>query len=200
MDGRALVDFLSYRSGFRRAEHGARWDQRTMKGYDDAFEFVIGAEGGFTDDPKDRGNWDTGTIGEGRLKGTKYGISAMSYPHLDIKSLSIDDAKAIYRNDYWQPVGCNYISYPKGLVIFDCAVNQGCKRAARFAQSACGAVVDGVIGRHSILALQVSPDAGFIDRFLALREDHYRHLSTFPRYGNGWLNRLEHVRKAAQEV
>jgi len=171
-----------------------------MKNYDDAFEFVIGAEGGFTADPNDRGNWDTGIIGQGNLKGTKYGISAMSYPHLDIEHLEIDDAKAIYRNDYWLPLGCNYISYPKALVIFDCGVNQGCKRAARFAQSATGSVVDGIIGQHSILAMQVSPDDGFIDRFLALREDHYRHLSTFPRYGKGWLNRLAHVRKAAMEV
>jgi len=166
-----------------------------MKDYDDAFLFVVGAEGGYTDDPNDRGNWDTGVIGEGNLKGTKYGISAMSYPHLDIANLTLGDAKAIYRNDYWHPLSCEYLSYPKALVMFDCAVNQGRRRAAKFAQAASGAVVDGIIGSHSINAIQSIDDDVFIDKFLELREDHYRHLSTFNRYGKGWLNRLEHVRK-----
>jgi len=168
-----------------------------MKGYDDAFEFVVGAEGGFTDDPNDRGNWDTGIIGQGNLKGTKCGISAMAYPHLDIKNLTQADIKALYRNDYWQPMYCDYYSYAKSVCMFDCAVNQGTKRAARFAQAASGAGIDGIIGAKSIGAIQSMADDDFINQFLALREDHYRHLSTFSRYGKGWLNRLEHAREEA---
>ena len=55
--------------------------------FDKAFDRLIGHEGEFTNDPKDRGNWTTGVIGRGQLKGTKFGISAMTYPHLDIINL-----------------------------------------------------------------------------------------------------------------
>jgi len=41
--------------------------------FDLAFDRVIGHEGGYTDDPRDRGNWTGGATGRGELKGTKYG-------------------------------------------------------------------------------------------------------------------------------
>ena len=65
--------------------------------FDQAFERLIGHEGNFTNDKDDRGNWTTGIIGKGQLKGTKYGISAMTYPQLDIKNLTLDQAKQIYK-------------------------------------------------------------------------------------------------------
>ena len=65
--------------------------------FDTAFANVIGLEGGYTDDPRDRGNWTGGTVGQGKLRGTKYGISAAAFPTLDIANLTLDAAKAIYR-------------------------------------------------------------------------------------------------------
>ena len=59
------------------------------------FDKLIGAEGGFQNDPKDRGNWTSGIIGKGECKGTKYGVSAMAYPDLDIENLTIEQAKKI---------------------------------------------------------------------------------------------------------
>lgn len=66
-----------------------------------AFERVVGHEGGFGADPKDRGNWTTGIIGQGQLNGSKFGISALSYPNVDIRNLTLDQAKAIYKRDFW---------------------------------------------------------------------------------------------------
>jgi len=168
-----------------------------MTNFERAYRFVVGAEGGFTNDPNDRGNWTSGIIGEGELKGTNKGISAMSYPNRDIEKLTDAEIAKIYESDYWHPMRCDYVSYPKGLVMFDCAVNQGRNRAARFAQSASGAVVDGIMGRNTIMAMQLTTDEIFVEKFLSLREDHYRRLSTFERYGKGWLRRIEHVRKEA---
>jgi lysozyme family protein len=54
-----------------------------------AFELLVGHEGGFTDDPRDTGSWTGGNAGAGQLKGRKYGISAASYPNLDIKNLQL---------------------------------------------------------------------------------------------------------------
>jgi hypothetical protein len=38
-------------------------------------------EGGLSMDERDPGNWTGGAIGKGELRGTKYGISAQTYPH-----------------------------------------------------------------------------------------------------------------------
>ena len=69
--------------------------------FDKAFDRLIGHEAGFTTDPKDRGNWTTGVIGKGELRGTKYGISAMTYPYLDIKNITLEYAKTLYKRDWW---------------------------------------------------------------------------------------------------
>lgn len=44
--------------------------------FEEAFDRLIGHEGGYSDDPTDNGNWTGGKRGAGLLKGTKYGIGA----------------------------------------------------------------------------------------------------------------------------
>ena len=78
-------------------------------GFDRAFEETIGLEGGFSRDPDDNGNWTGGRKGLGKLKGTKYGISAAQYPSLDIESLTLHGAKEICRRDYWSPLRLDYV-------------------------------------------------------------------------------------------
>ena len=78
-----------------------------------SFERVIGHEGEFTNDKNDRGNWTSGVIGEGELKGTKYGISAMSYPNLDIENLTLKQAQSIYFEDFWTGNGIDLL--PKAM-------------------------------------------------------------------------------------
>lgn len=66
-----------------------------MYNFKKAFELTVGHEGGYGNDKRDRGNWTTGVIGEGELKGTKYGVSAMSYPDYDIENLTLEQAEKI---------------------------------------------------------------------------------------------------------
>ena len=70
-----------------------------------AFGKVVHHEGGLSLDPNDRGNWTSGKIGRGQLRGTKYGVSAMSYPDRDIANLTLDDVQAIYAAAVWTPAG-----------------------------------------------------------------------------------------------
>ena len=51
-------------------------------------------------DPNDKGNWTGGEVAVGVLKGSRYGISAASYPSLDIPNLTEDEARSIYSRDY----------------------------------------------------------------------------------------------------
>ena len=61
--------------------------------FDKAFDRLIGHEGGFTNDSRDAGNWTGGKVGVGKLVGTKFGLSAATYPTLDIKNITIVEAK-----------------------------------------------------------------------------------------------------------
>jgi lysozyme family protein len=124
-----------------------------------AIDQVLGEEGGFTDNPKDRGNWTSGIIGVGELKGTKWGLSAMTYPHLDIKNLTREQAVQIYFDDWWTPGPYGLLrSQPLANKMFSFAVNGAAKEAAEMLQivvNACGRriQIDGVIGPQTLSAL-----------------------------------------------
>ena len=90
--------------------------------FERAFEMVIGAEGGYVNDPHDPG-------GE-----TKFGISKRAYPNEDIKALTIERARELYLRDYWLAAGCDQIAdEAMAMLLFDCAVNQGVGRAKQIA-------------------------------------------------------------------
>ena len=108
--------------------------------WNEAINFVLEQEGEYTLDPNDPG-------GE-----TKYGISKKSYPSLDIKNLSRQDAVEIYHRDFWVPCRCADLPRPYALAVFDSAVNQGTRVAIRLMQIALGVIVDGVIGPKTIAA------------------------------------------------
>lgn len=84
-----------------------------MSNFDRCFGIVVGIEAGYVNDPADPG-------GE-----TKFGISKRQYPTVDIKNLTIDQAKAIYLRDYWNTHGLESLEFGKALLVFDCAVNGG---------------------------------------------------------------------------
>jgi lysozyme family protein len=96
-----------------------------MSDFDTAFTNVVDAEKGLSTDPSDPGNWTGGAKGKGQLKGTKFGISAATYPAIDIAHLTLADAKTLYRRDYWIPAGCDALPWPLNYLLFDTVVNQG---------------------------------------------------------------------------
>jgi len=82
-----------------------------------ALDFTLQWEGSYVNDPDDKG-------GE-----TKWGISKRAYPEVDIKNLTREEALRIYQRDYWIAAGCDSLSYPMNVVVFDSAVNCGVARA-----------------------------------------------------------------------
>jgi lysozyme family protein len=158
--------------------------------FETAFARVIGHEKGYQNGFNDRGNWTSGQVGVGLLKGTKYGISAMSYPNLNIKALTVDDAKAIYYRDYWQTLRLDVLPQAVRFDMFDTAINSGRITAIKLLQRACGVAEDGVLGVVTIAtANKMQPeqlDAAFNGYRLLFICD----LSTWPDYGKGWVRRV----------
>ena len=131
-------------------------------------------------------------IGAGRCLGTKYGISAAAYPRLDIAALDLDDARAIYRRDYWDRVQGDALPPPLALLVFDAAVNNGVGRAVRWLQLAAGVKADAVVGPATLAAVAAyaGSGAGLLTEFQAQRMTFMAGLPTWRTFGLGWARRL----------
>lgn len=114
--------------------------------FDGAFALTVAAEGGFSIVRSDPGNWTGGAVGKGLLHGTKYGISAASFPTLDIAALTLEQAQSIYQARYWLAARCDLMPPMLAALVFDAAVNNGVGAAVGFLQYALGAKQDGAFG------------------------------------------------------
>lgn len=155
-----------------------------------AFNRVINHEGGYSDNPKDPGNWTGGAVKKGLLKGTKYGIAAVSYPSLDIKNLTLEEAKNIYKKDYWDKNNLDLFDKILAFQIFDAAVNHGNKQAVKFIQSLVGVTEDGILGSVTANAIKSENQKKLAIDYVASRIAFYTKLKTFNSFGKGWMNRM----------
>lgn len=146
--------------------------------FDEAFERVLGHEGGYTSGEGDPG-------GE-----TKFGISKRAYPHLDIASLTLEQAKGLYLTDYWQRARCDEYDPAIGFQLFDAAVNSGIGNAIRMLQRAVGVADDGWVGPVTLNAIRAASVADMALRFNAERLEFLTKLTTFERFGRGWARRV----------
>lgn len=152
-----------------------------MSAFDQAFEIVLGHEGGLTDNPNDPGGK------------TKYGISQRSYPDVDIANLTEDDAKAIYKKDYWDKLHLDTADPSLALIAFDAAVNNGVGAATKWLQGALGVAADGIIGSGTQAALAActgdKAHTALVDMH-ASRINMMAGLPTWKQFGKGWSKRL----------
>lgn len=168
--------------------------------FDKAFERLISHEGGFQNDRADRGNWTTGIIGKGKLKGTKFGISAMSYPTEDIENLTIERAKYLYKRDFWDRAKADEYHGAIAYQLFDMAVNHGNGNAIRMLQRAAGVLDDGSVGPMTLAAIAKQSLNDMLLLLNAERLEFYSRVSTFARYGKGWSLRVAgNLRFAAKD-
>lgn len=146
--------------------------------FETAFRFTIGAEGGYVNDVRDPG-------GE-----TNWGISKRSYPGVDIKSLTLDQAQAIYKRDYWQQASCERMPPKIAIAVFDAAVHHGPKTAIKLLQRALKVADDGEYGRITHGTLQSRDTNETLELLLSERAIYLTTCPAWPTYKRGWLKRL----------
>ncbi|WP_295408780.1 glycosyl hydrolase 108 family protein [uncultured Thiocystis sp.] len=156
-----------------------------MSRFHRCIDFVLLEEGGLVNHPKDPG------------KLTKFGISQRSYPRLDIRRLTVADAKAIYQRDFWDRIRGDALPVGLDLVVLDMAVNAGAVRAVQLLQQLCGVDDDGLIGSLTLAAIQDRPSADLIESYSRLRLTYYRSLKHWPTFGEGWEARVQRSRQMA---
>lgn len=160
--------------------------------FDLAFERIFDNEGGFQSDRADRGNWTSGKIGIGKLRGTKFGLAAMTYPDLDIENLTRLEAKEIYRRDWWEALGMDKLRPAVAYQMFDAAINHGMYNATRIVQRALKVKADGIIGPVTGSTIAETDLDDLLMRFLAERLVFMTEIATWGRYGRGWARRIAH--------
>ena len=83
-------------------------EKQEMSKFDEIIEGVLKHEGGYVNDPTDLG-------GE-----TNFGITKRFYPDVDIKNLTEEGAKEIYKRDYWDKNKVDDVPDDLKHIFFDC--------------------------------------------------------------------------------
>lgn len=166
--------------------------------FDRALPRVLEYEGGYTDDPRDPGNWTGGKVGVGQNKGTKKGIAAASFPDLDIKNLSDAKIAEIYRAKYWAKVRGDDLPPGVDFSVFDAAVNSGPSRSVKWLQAVLGVDQDGKVGDKETLPAVLKADpATTIKAHCAKRLGFVKSLAIWNTFGKGWSRRIADVEATA---
>ena len=160
--------------------------------FDSCFDRVFINEGGYQAMRGDRGNWTGGRVGVGELKGTKFGISAMSYPDVDIFNLTREQAKEIYYYDFWLLFDIDLMPSPIRFQLFDAAVNHGWNNTAKILQRALSVPVDGIVGPLTYNAAKTINAHTLQLKFIAERIKFFTKIKTFDEFGKGWMIRMTH--------
>lgn len=161
---------------------------------------IIRREGGFTNNPADRGGpTNLGITLEklGEWKGKPVSID-------DIRYLPEEIAREIYRHDFIEKPGFLAIDDLNLFdLVVDSAVNHGPERAAKFLQEALHVESDGDIGPKTLMVLSRSWTPQVYRDVVAARLRFYGRLISRDRddadkdglpdaseFASGWLNRL----------
>lgn len=180
---------------------------------------VLKSEGGFVNDPADRGGatnlgWSLRTLAiEGKIDLDHDGFADFDLDRdgdidgVDIRLLTVADAKALYRRCFWDRYKCGALPAPLDGALFDQAVNGGGKAAAKMLQRAINTVMkgrknyplllDGDIGPKTLGGLRAARKLVPIAKLLSLyREEaiaRYRAIVAADpkqqRFLKGWINR-----------
>ena len=168
------------------------------RGFAWAVSHTLEAEGFFSDHA-----WDPGGA-------TKYGITeavARRHGH-EVRDLTVEQAKEIYRKDYWNSLGLDEIaeaSWRVAMEIFDTAVNSGTARATRIAQEALVTIFDkklsidgkmGPVTRGALLQVIAKYEAQLVAALNGFQFAFYLWLirqghPAGQRAKKGWMRRLE---------
>lgn len=155
--------------------------------YDFILKQVLKYEGGKVDHPKDPGGK------------TAYGITQDTYDawrkrnsqsSADVFNISMDEVKAIYRQEYWDKINGDNLPSGIDMAIMDYAVNSGVSRAAKTLQAVVGVTQDGQIGPATIQATKTYVAMSVTNKRLAFMQS----LSIWSTFGKGWSARITDVK------
>ena len=181
--------------------------------FDKSILVLLQHEGGLVDHPADAAGI------------TNFGISLRflkEYPHVgdfdndgdvdaeDIKNMTIDDAKKIYKELWWDKYKYgNIVDQTIATKVFDASVNMGSKRAHKLLQAALNKAfglkltVDGILGPASIGVVNACTDdteqlllTAYCNQMWSFYQNIIAHNPKLKVFEKGWKNRAFSLSKA----
>jgi len=165
-----------------------------LTNFDQAVTQVLEAEGGFVNNPNDAG------------KATNFGITLAILKEYrkkdvtveDVKNLKVEEAKAIYKSVFWDPMKLDQIQSLKlAKTLFNLCVNMGPSQASKFLQRALKVKDDGVIGPKTIAAANGLPESKACLEVIKQAQIFYIHLvenkPSQITFLEGWINRTHEL-------
>ena len=131
--------------------------------FDQSVEHIFKSEGGYV-------------AKDGRSNApANFGINQNANPDIDVKNLTKDQAKEIYKERYWDKINADSLPENIRLVAFDTAVNQGVKTANRL----------------------IKESGGDLEKFTQLRIAEYKSLNQ-PENEKQWIDRATKAFEASK--
>jgi uncharacterized protein (TIGR02594 family) len=184
-----------------------RWPHAPVAQTSDIFEralaHVLKMEGGYTNDPADPGgptNFGITLSDYARHVGVDITPQSRDLLIARLKAIAPSTVHAIYERDYWLASGCPSLPAPIALFHFDCAVNMGVGTAIRMLQTALSVTVDGELGPQTVQAATRAAPQQILTIYADARRRRYQLLTGFPRFGRGWLARVDATLAAALQL
>lgn len=162
--------------------------------YDDALARLLQHEGGYSNHPDDPGG------------PTNFGITIADYRRYvkrdataaDVRAMSVDEAKVIYRRRYWDAQRCDELPAGVDYAVFDYGVNSGIGRSGQVLRR-----VLALPDNRSAVSDEVVEAARRADAraaVVAICDERLRFLKslrTWEVFGRGWARRVSEVKAAA---
>jgi lysozyme family protein len=162
--------------------------------FDFSLKKVLGYEGGFVNNPKDPG----GMTNLGVTKAVWENYVNRQVDEAEMRALTPALVTPLYHTRYWDAVRGDDLPAGVDHVVFDCAVNSGPTRAARFLQQVVGTYQDGKIGPATLTAVLTRSKLDLIDEYCDTRVQFLQSLPTYDIFGKGWVNRVNDVRNVGE--
>lgn len=160
--------------------------------FDQAMTLVLQHEGGYSNDPNDHGgptNYGLTLDDLSRYRGHQCSIN-------DIRSIGMDEVKAIYKAFYWDPLSLDQVTDQKlQVALFDQGVLSGIRTAAEKVQAIVGVDVDGAIGPITLAALNSWSGIDLTMKFVISMQLRYVSICVQDRsqivFLEGWIRRTQ---------
>ena len=149
-----------------------------------------------------------GLTAYGIINGTlKYAHAAGIVPHDDIAKLTQEEAKRIYRKNFWERYGWGELPWPVSLCCLDISINHGgfawiLQRALNAME--CKVTIDGKFGpqtRNALVKIAKDKPLALAGAICECRKKYYEQIiARSPRqavFRTGWFNRVNALAKEA---
>lgn len=166
-----------------------------MADFQKALPYILKNEGGYVNNPNDHGGATNLGITQRTLN--QFRGRRPDYP-ADVKDLTEDQAGAIYRELYWNPIKGDQIDDQLvATKVFDMAVNFGPIKASKMLQSSVNAMADGVIGPKTLGLVNINAPQDVLNKLVDQCVSRYTYLASHDQsqvvFLNGWLKRARRL-------